>query len=191
MRHLSPEALLDVAEGTAAEDRYPHLADCATCRDQIAELQAAMTAVAVDVPEPSPLFWDHLSDRVSEAIAAEGAAPESGWTFRKMMWPLVAAATAAVVILAVSFSSRQSTDTGAVVDSVATAQPANVDSIVVDDPSLELLADLAGDLDWDAAAEAGMTMEVGAADEALSELTGAERIELQRLLREAMSGSGV
>src|SRR6185436_8662720 len=39
---------------------------------QLDELRAMLAAARdVDVPEPSPLFWDHLSARVSEAVAAE------------------------------------------------------------------------------------------------------------------------
>ena len=192
MKHLSPEALLDVAEGTVPRDRYPHLAECGMCRDQLAELQATIATVAVDVPEPSPLFWDHLSARVREATAAEPLATEPWWGLRKWMFPLIAAATAAVLFIAISFGSGTTTPATSRPAVVSTSNPSNAEfPAAADDPSLDLLADLAGDLDWDAAAEAGMTMEVGAAEQALNELTIAERVELQRLLHEAMGGSGV
>ena len=52
------------------------------------------------------------------------------------------------------------------------------------------LANLAGSLDWDSVAEAGISTDVGAADGALTDLNDAERIELRRLLREAMAHRG-
>jgi hypothetical protein len=80
--HLKPEELVDLAEGTIAEASVPHLATCAACRGQL-EMLRAMEARArdFDVPEPSPLFWDHLSSRVQEAIAADSAQP-AGWLDR-------------------------------------------------------------------------------------------------------------
>ena len=51
---------------------------------------------AVDVPEPSPLFWDHLAARVGDAIAREPApVPQRGWWSPRLAW-----AAAAVVIAA-------------------------------------------------------------------------------------------
>ena len=68
--HLTPDDLVDLAEGTRPESSAPHLVTCTTCRAQLNEMRAMMSAVAdVDVPEPSPLFWDHFSQRVHEAVA--------------------------------------------------------------------------------------------------------------------------
>ena len=58
--HLRPDELVDLAEGTRAESAAPHLAECAVCRLQLGDLKAMISAAAeVDVPEPSPFFWDH------------------------------------------------------------------------------------------------------------------------------------
>jgi hypothetical protein len=73
--HVNAEALVDIAEGVRPESSEPHLAGCERCRTQLRELRAMMSEVrGVDVPEPSPLFWDHLSSRVSEAVANDGDA---------------------------------------------------------------------------------------------------------------------
>jgi len=73
MRHLTEGELLDLAEGARPESSAGHLASCEACRRQLMDLRSAMTAAAaVDVPEPSPLFWEHLSVRVREAVEAEG-----------------------------------------------------------------------------------------------------------------------
>src|SRR5256885_17264553 len=70
--HLNADELVDLAEGARPESSTPHLAACPQCRAQLAELRATMSAVAdVHVPEPSPLFWDHFSQRVHDAAAAE------------------------------------------------------------------------------------------------------------------------
>ena len=47
------------------------------------------------------------------------------------------------------------------------------------------MADLASDLDWDGVAELGLAP-VGGAERAASEMSADERVELQRLLHEAL-----
>jgi hypothetical protein len=100
--------------------------------------------------------------------------------------------SAAVVAIAVSVTLRTPPAPVTHVPAVAVNEPvAEVGSSApIDDPSFILLGDLAGSLDWDSAAEAGITMPVGAADTAVVELSGAERTELQRLLREAIGPAG-
>jgi hypothetical protein len=192
MSHLTPDDLLDIAEGTRPESSAPHLAACASCRGKLANVREMMAAVVVDVPEPSPLFWDHLSARVREATAAEAAGRSPWWHVGPVSWRLAAVMSLAVAVVAVSLTMRMSSRSEGTKASPAAAVP--VEDIGVlplnDDPSLNLLGDLAGGLDWDAAAEAGLTMQVGAADHAVAELNAGERAELQRLLREAISGSG-
>lgn len=201
MRHLSPEALLDLADGTTPEASVDHLARCAECRAQLSDLRATMgLALAADVPEPSPLFWDHLSARVRESIAAGGAPAR-----RSVLWfglePLswrfmtvAGGAATAVVIAALAITMRTApgpTEQASVEPTPALAAPvAQERDPVGDDASLALLTELARDLDWESAADAGMTLTAGAADDVVLELSGAERAELRRLLREAMGGAG-
>ena len=72
MTHLSRERLLEAVESGAWADTADHLASCARCRAEVDALRRTLDEVrAVDVPEPSPLFWDHLTARVRDAIAAE------------------------------------------------------------------------------------------------------------------------
>ena len=59
-----------------------------------------------------------------------------------------------------------------------------------DDPSLALVADLTGQLDPGAVAETGWTSHAGGVEEAVANLTGDERVELQRLLKEALEKQG-
>ena len=70
--HMKTGELVDIAEGARTEASAPHLAVCEPCRAQLHDLRAMLSAARdVDVPEPSPLFWDHLSSRVSDAVAAD------------------------------------------------------------------------------------------------------------------------
>ena len=72
MKHLSDEAVVDLAEGGSAG--RDHLATCGECRTRVESMQQTMEVLLGDhVPEPSPLFWEHLSNRVSRAIADEPA----------------------------------------------------------------------------------------------------------------------
>lgn len=195
MSHLSPEELIDVAEGARLETSAPHLSICVSCRQQLAELREMIAAVESDagVPEPSPLFWDHLSARVGEAIAAESA-PSASWrSLGRLSWTLAGAFGVAVVAIVVSLTlgttPRQTAGTAPTI--APAGAPADAGAVsATDDLSLSLLADLAGSLEWDAAADAEITMEVGTVDGTLTELNDAERVELRRLLHEAMSRPG-
>jgi hypothetical protein len=70
--HLTPEELIDSRERQLAPARQAHADACAACRVKLAELDEVLLDVAaVDVPEPSPLFWDHLSARIRDRIDQE------------------------------------------------------------------------------------------------------------------------
>jgi hypothetical protein len=198
--HLRPDELIDLAEGTRAESSATHLAECAVCRLHLAELKAMMSAAAdLDVPEPSPLFWDHFSARVHDAIAADGAPPRSLWD--RLALPLSIAACAAVIVAA-AVSLRVGWTPGFVPSgpapvashtSPADELPAADLAPFPDDPSLDLVADLASQVaqaDWDAAGAQGLETHEDTADKAVGQLSAGERRELQRLLKEELTRRG-
>jgi hypothetical protein len=195
MRHLHPDELIDLADGTRPESSAPHLTACAECRRQLAELRGTMAAAAqAEVPEPSPLFWDHFSARVHDAVAAEGAPRRAPWL--GLAPPLWAAACAAVIIAA-AVTMRVARAPGFVatpVGPVASLAPLADDAAdlapLADDPSLDLVADLAAQVGWDGAAAPGLGTHEDAADNAVGQLTAAERSELQRLLKEELARPG-
>lgn len=197
MRHLTPQELVDLAEDERLERSVPHLASCDHCRREIIDLRGAMArAEKAEVPEPSPLFWEHFSSRVREAIAFEGA---PGRRVSLERWssfaaPLSIGALAAVVIAAVltaRINYRPPTDTSLSSAASSAIAGAVVDpAILPDDPSLDLVADLGGEIDWDAAGEVGLTTREGAVDKAVTQLTDGERAELQRLLEQELRRSG-
>ena len=201
--HLTAEQLVDIAEGAASEGQAPalsevegHLLSCAACRAQLADLRAMMAAAAdVDVPEPSPLFWDHLSARISNAVDAEP--PISGWNWwLRAALPFVLATAAAVAIAAVMTTRliaphAEPASTAAFrAAPPATATPAR-ETLAPDvtDPSLSLVADLSQDLNWDDTRAAGLAPR-GSADHAVTHMSEEEIRQLRDLLKEEMANSG-
>ena len=197
--HLAPEELIDLAEGARAVDAVPHLRSCEVCRQQIVALQATMSAVGsspgTDVPEPSPLFWDHLSRRVHEAIAAEGTPGSrlAGWRWETAVpasWRTWAMAGVAAAVLISIYVTAPHTLTPSGGRGGAGAPSAGLQPFgAADDPSLMLFADLAEQMDSGAMTEAGWSGHVGAVDEVVTSLTDGERLELQRLLKEELAKS--
>jgi hypothetical protein len=200
-RHLSPDELIDLAEGAVAESSAPHLESCETCTRQLAEMRAMMSAASeVAVPEPSPLFWDHFSERVRQAVALEGAPRRtSRWEqwFRPRVVLAVSAAAAAVIIAAV-LVARPDGPPPARPEVVSASRPGEPSESAVFEPldalgdsPLSLVADLTAELDWEAVSRLELTTHPGGADEAVRELTGGELRELQRLLKEELARAGV
>jgi hypothetical protein len=208
MTHLSPEELLDLAEG--ARPDHAHLTSCAACRDEVAEMRGLMGAVgAADMPEPSPLFWQHLSSRVSDAVAME-APPlrtrddRGGWVFNVWSWRLAApiaafAAAALVVAVFAVFIVSHGSPASPVAPQQAAAAPevaalpagdaGNTDDSQFDsasDPSFAFVADLTTGMDMDTAVDAGLVSD-GSAEHAITHLNQSELRELAKLLTEEIA----
>jgi hypothetical protein len=184
--------LLDIAEGVRAAASTLHLEQCQLCRTRVEQLRRTLdTVAAVDVPEPSPLFWDHLSARVRDAVAVEPPVPAGWWP--TWSWPMTVAMSAAVVLLAVGLAVRGGS-AGPGTPSVSAPPLAELETAadvaepLPDDASLQLLADLASGMDWDDAAGAVMVVRKGSSDLALTGLSATERAELQRILTEELAG---
>jgi hypothetical protein len=198
MRHLTAAQLVDVAEGAATASSQRHVRSCDACQRHVTDLQTAMLAVAgMDAPEPSPLFWDHLSSRVHDAVVVESgvraATTQDRLTMqgaRLVTWLAVrpaaiisgVVALVAAVALLLQAGRPASMPTPSAQAPVVAERPSDAAS-VGDDPSLAFVANLAGDLDWEGALEAGLTTHVGVDDDAVSQLTSGERGELRQLLR--------
>ena len=186
MTHLTPDELIDALEGVGHQ---AHLADCARCRRELAELAAALAdAKHASVPEPSPLFWPHFSERVRTAIDRD--APAAGTLRSWLRWQvLLPFGAAAMIILALVISgpkqNRAERETTAAELDALGAPAAPVAPVALDAPaspdSWVVLADLVGDMDMDAAAAAGVVAP-GVAEQAVLQLTADEQQELTRLL---------
>jgi hypothetical protein len=119
-RHPNEQRLIELAEGIGAAEDRGHLQGCAACRAQVDELRAVLSELrAVEVPEPSPLYWDTLRARVARRLA-EPQPPAS----RFGAW-LVPALVAAAVVLVGFFVPHASSPPGPqALPSVAVVLPA-------------------------------------------------------------------
>jgi len=195
--HLNPEELIDLAEDARAEAAVPHLQVCEVCRHQVVALRATMSAAAdIDTPEPSPLFWDHLSHRVREAIGREEApASRAAWwaSTARASWRAwaIAGVAAAVIVSIYTTAPRTFSPPRFLQSRGADQSPSHpLEPFgAADDPSLALFADLTEQIDPQAIAEVDWSRHAGAADEMVGSLTEDERLELQRLLKEELAKS--
>ena len=190
MNHLSHAELIDLVESAPAMDpgRRRHGATCAECRAHADDIAAAMALASEDGGgEPSPLFWNHFSARVSEAVRHEALEPRASRS-----WPLGGltpwAALAAIVLIISTVVWRTTlhaptgTTTADRAASIALDAAAPVADDVESDQAWAIVRVAARDFDLDAAGEAGIAAHPAAVDEAVRELTSDERVELARLL---------
>jgi predicted anti-sigma-YlaC factor YlaD len=194
MTHLSPDQIVDVAEGCAGGAVKAHAEECQACRAKVESLLDAVRLAESDPqPEPSPLFWPQLAARVNEAVRREQA-PAASW--RPWVRWLAPAGAAAVLLLAVGVAARFSTGTpvapAVVQDGPAAAsmqapgEPA-AGADPDDDPSWLLVIGLSAELSVDDVEASGTLPLPGGTDRALAHLDDAERAELARLLREEIT----
>jgi hypothetical protein len=201
MRHLTSVELVDALEGALIPERAAHLDACAACHEQLAGLRSALgEAGDVEAAEPSPLFWDHLSARVREAIAEESV-PASPWWSGLSARPVLAAACALLVLVVAAGVWRDTLRTALGtpdVDPVGAeragrmddAQPAFGDADPEFDESWALVLSVAGEIDWEDEQVAGIGVRPGTAEGAVLRLTDAERMELARLLTAELNAMG-
>ena len=196
--HLTSEELVDIAEGTRSEASAPHLAGCDPCRRQLTDLRGMMSVARdVDVPEPSPLFWDHLSSRVSAAVAAEAGAQlmpsrDLSRTLFGSRTLQVAVALAASLLIVALINGRPTAPAVAEVPGVAVPADALPDQLGVatdDDDSLTLVASLTDGQDLETVREAGLAPR-GSAEQAVTHMSDGELRELRRLLKEELARPG-
>ncbi|MGE0042978.1 MAG: hypothetical protein AB7H88_09010 [Vicinamibacterales bacterium] len=183
MMHLTPDEFVDAVEGALAPERQEHLDACHACREETARLAAILReASSADVPEPSPLFWDHFSARVSAAVEAE-AAPSSGWLPAWCRLPVLApVASLALVVMALAVALPAPTPSPSSLAATA-GDPLPFDEALADDGSWQLVTGVVATVDWDTVREAGLVPGPAAMDRAVAALSESEQAELVRLLR--------
>ncbi|MEO6235423.1 MAG: hypothetical protein ABIQ52_00395 [Vicinamibacterales bacterium] len=196
-RHLSDSEFVDLAEATLDARRAAHLDHCDACRAQAGMLRAALhDATAAEVPEPSPLFWNHMTARVREAIALES--PHAGsprhWRGMRGLLPLAAAAALVVAVgagaLLLRDGRREVESPAPQTSAAAMTEAARGEVTAVSDPDAaaawEVLTTAVSDVEIEEAHAAGMTVHAAALDHAVLSLSAAELSELGRLLQTEM-----
>ena len=197
--HLSPEELIDLVEGRERlldAGRAAHLEACQSCRHQVQELRGVMLEVSdVTVPEPSPLFWEHSSKRLSEAVEVDARSHQQRWWERLSLSHMATALTTATVVLVLVLglpflrAPSERPVVGADGDAeriVAAGQP---EDISTDEPAdWALLLTMADAVEWaDGEAELFL-VDRRAISSAVSELTSDERQALVQLLEAELEG---
>jgi predicted anti-sigma-YlaC factor YlaD len=180
--HLSPAERIDALDGALSTDRRAHLNQCPQCRAGVAALaETARVLRSSDVPEPSPLFWDHQAARIAEAVAAEptlhaSLLPRLGWG------GAVAAAVVAGLVVLVPHRVPSGVPAPGTMPAVA---PSEASADVESDHAWTLLTTVGGDLDEESAVDA-LHPAPGTVDEAVGALDPDERAVLAALLRHGL-----
>jgi hypothetical protein len=197
MKHLSREELIDSLEGSLPLAREAHVDDCATCRAERASLQQVLQRVsAVEVPEPSPLFWEHFGAHVREAVAQQPGPRRESWLsgWLAWTWPRWTVGTATLVVcVMLGWTGVQSYRHARFVARPGAGVISNPDvsdpslSAAVSDEDWNLVVSMAEDVTVDDADEPGLVIRPGATDRALTDLSSEQRNELARLLTAEMT----
>ncbi len=94
-KHLTDESLIDLLEERAGSETRRHASECRLCEARLQDAQRGLElAQRAEVPEPSPLYWEHFRRQVGRRL--ETAEPRRWPGF---VWgPLLATAAAAVAV---------------------------------------------------------------------------------------------
>jgi hypothetical protein len=198
--HLSESEFVDLVEEALDPRRARHVETCASCRERADTLRDLLRQTSsVIVPDPSPLFWDHLSARVREAVAAAPAPDRSGWSWPRMriLIPMGAAAAVMVAVISGTLMLRpvRSGNTPVLVVSDHGVAPASSDPRTGAAPDADnaevwdVLTSAASTVGFDEAHAVGMHVHPAAIDDAVRDLSAAELSELGRLLQSELKRS--
>lgn len=181
--HFRPGEFVDALDDALDASRRAHLAGCERCRTELASLRSvANDATQVDAPAPSPLFWDHFSERVKQATSVELLPSRSAWWAG--WWRPASVFAASVAAIALVFVLGPGSPV-APMTPAADGGDATAAAAAPDDGSWSLVVGLASELEW-ADVKAVAEPVAGTADEMIEELTSAERAALVRLLQKEM-----
>ena len=197
MSHFSAEEFVDLLDDVLPPARRAHLAACASCRAEADALSGVVARAAEgrDVPEPSPLFWGHLSARISAGMTAPAAK-----TWKDLVWwpgsAWAAGVASVVLVLLVSQASFHAPSSGVLsrapfgVSSHSAALVADPPDDLDDDQDWALVRSVADDSVADAAHDAGITTRPDAAERMTLELSSREKSELVQLLEGELKRTG-
>ncbi len=203
MKHLTRDEFVDLIEGSPglSADRVSHHDSCARCRAEADALRDVLLLASADEgPEPSPLFWDHFSARVADAIGAEtpdvSPVARLRW-FRTPLATWTVAATISVLVMMTAVwrttlhapapaQSEIVTIAAAVDGTTPSAEPDDVDA----DEAWAVVRAAAADMGWDDARAAGISVGPTAVEGLALELNADERSELVRLLDQELKHNG-
>ena len=185
MKHLGDTDVVDAVDGRLDAVRESHLAGCQACRARVEESQAWFRTLAdIEVPEPSPLFWDSFPARVNRAIDAP-AAPRGWFTPARMAWTIAAAAVVVLMLLIMPMRTLP-VDEPPLIAEVTEPMDDDIDA----DEAWAVVRSVAEDFGYDDAHDAGVAPRPGSIEKAAMELSAGERAELARLIEQELKQTG-
>jgi hypothetical protein len=194
MTHLTADEIVDALDGALESVRHAHLETCAACRTELEQLAGTLSAArSATIPEPSPLFWDHLSRRVRATIDDEP--PVRRWPLW-LRWPVLTPLTALglLIVALVTAVPQNPRGPGQTVPAVASVhdQAGSVESEAdaAVDSAWAFIVESVGPLDVETAQQAGIAVSPGEAERAALHLTDAEQAELVKLLQQELTRAG-
>jgi len=201
-KHLAPYEFVDAAEDRLAPLRRAHLDECDRCRAEFAQLRTALADVELvgDVPEPSPEFWEQFRRQLHEATLDQPAPAPSWW--RSVWRPVLAAGTvaAAAVIAVLAFEPISIPDVQpapAPASTAAVLEPVPAPSDLT--PAAPAGEALPAEPRWDSVVQVASALsfedlrgsaapQPDAVDQAISNLSARERLQLAKLLQAEIGG---
>jgi len=187
MTHLSAADLMDLVEGVASREVLAHAAACDLCHRRAADAAEGLALGGRnEVPEPSPLFWEHLSRRIQTAVRDEPRPARSRWPLAWSWRPgrfAVAVAVVAVAAVAVWRGRAPVPALDHAPGAAVSQAEALVPELAVDDESWSVVAGLVSEMSADVLSAEGMAAPAGAIDHAVGAMTEEQRAELARLLK--------
>jgi len=193
MTHLAPQEVIDALEDTLDPARAAHLEGCRACQREVSASGSVLREMSEErqVPEPSPLFWDHFGRRVRVATDSTAVGRSARWSLGwKTLTGLGMVAASLMLIVTLRSGPGSVTET-----------PTLADAVPVDEVSAASIAELlATELEpWAVVADAASELSVadlgalpvpapGSAELLVDALTPEERAELVRLLQAEMGG---
>jgi len=194
MTHLTESEIVDLLDGELAPERLRHVERCPKCRTEAEALSAISRAArADDVPEPSPLLWEHLSARITTAIGAEAAPSRWRAILGLDAWRLGFATMALVLVAGLTWQMLLKIEDPSLPGPVPppaaaeAATDADIDGFI---DAWDAIEAAAADLDWEDGQSIGIASRPGSAERMVSDLTAEERTELVRLIEEEMKRTG-
>lgn len=179
--HLRPEDFVDMLDNAAPAGAREHLATCGECRVQLDELRDMVReSASVEAAPPSPLFWEHFSDRVREStMTVPARAPWWAGFWRP------AAVLTAVGALTLAVLLRPHAVAPIAVDPQTSDSSPLAKLELPDDGSWGLVVAIASGYEYTDVKEATEPVS-GTADAMIDDLTPAQRAALARLLEKEM-----
>ena len=165
---------------------------CGFCRKQFEDIQESLRLSSeVQMPEPSPLFWDHLSGRVRNGIAETSAGERSWNLWRGPQAPRFISTALGIAAVLIVVAAGWYLRPAATLESPGEESRADAGGTAIAlDPSTseawETVRAAAERVNWEDAEAAGLGARPESVERAILDLDDRERQQLLSLLEQEL-----